>query len=41
VGGLKHAFKITRSSPAMTIEVAVDSIQVNTGLDDSIFRHKE
>ena len=41
VGGLKHAFKITRSSPAMTIEVTVDSIQVNTGLDDSIFHHKE
>jgi hypothetical protein len=41
VGGLKHAFKITRSSPTMTIEVTVDSIQMNTGLDDSIFRHKE
>jgi outer membrane lipoprotein-sorting protein len=41
VGGLKHAFKTVRSSPAMTIEVTVDSIQMNTGLDDSVFRHKE
>jgi len=41
VNGLQHAFKISYSTAAMTIDVAVDSIQVNTGLDDSVFRHKE
>jgi hypothetical protein len=41
VQGVKHAFKVTRSTSTMTVDIAFDSIQVNTGLDDSIFRHKE
>jgi hypothetical protein len=41
LGGVKQAFKITRSSSAMTVVITWDSVQMNTGLDDSVFRRKE
>jgi zinc protease len=41
VGGIKYAFKITRSTPAISVDIVVDSIEVNTGLEDSVFRHQE
>lgn len=39
VGRVKFPFKLTRIDPEFTIEIIVESIEVNTGLDDSIFRH--
>jgi hypothetical protein len=39
VNGLKFPFKIVRSTSAMTLEMVVDSIEVNTGLADPVFQH--
>ncbi len=40
VAGVRFPFKIVRSTSAMQVEIALDSIEVNTGLEDSVFRHQ-
>ena len=40
VDGVKYPFKIVQSMGPQTIELNVDSIKVNTGLDDSLFEIK-
>lgn len=41
VEGVKFPFKLVRTTPAMTVEVVFDSIEVNTGIPDDAFRHPE
>ncbi len=39
VKGLKFPFKTVRSTPAMTIEMVIDSVEVNVGIADTAFQH--
>lgn len=41
VAGVKFPFKLVRTTPAMTVEVTLESIEVNTGLTDDAFRRPE
>ncbi len=40
VDGTKQWFKLTRTTPQMSADVIVESIKLNTGLNDDIFRKK-
>jgi hypothetical protein len=39
VKGVKFPFKIINTTPALTFEIAFDSIEVNTGIADTVFQH--
>jgi hypothetical protein len=39
VKGVKFPFKIVNTTTAMTFEMVFDSIEVNTGLADTVFQH--
>ena len=39
VKGVKFPFKIVNTTSAMTLEIGFDSIEVNTGLADTVFQH--
>lgn len=40
VEGTKQWFKLTRTTPQMSADVIVESIKLNTGLSDDVFRKK-
>jgi hypothetical protein len=40
VGEVRFPFKLVRSTSAMQVEISFDSIEVNTGLEDSLFTHQ-
>jgi len=39
VKGVKFPFKLVRATSALTVEMVFDSIEVNTGLADTVFQH--